>query len=256
MPYGRKSGTGGYNPPNKTVLERLGISASNNLTIDGVERIPAGGGGTDATFMKYSGKKMYCFGDSTTNSGNPVNVNNYPTHLAAKLGATITNYGSSGADHNRFRCIVCGGTSNGGLTFTAPNYTGVDVVTLTIGHNSGPGASTISDISGSDFNLYPDTFYGNFGRCIEYIYNQNRNIRVYLLTPIQSTNGTNGPNSNSATPAIKALGEKYALPVVDLHNISGLNFRSLAFYTTDGTHPNEEGAQKIADVLYRQMLSY
>lgn len=214
-----------------------------------------GGGAADPSYQKYSGKKLYCFGDSITQSVGA--TNNYPTHLATKLNATMTNYGSSGADHNRFRCIVCGGTSNGSITYTAPDYSTVDVVTLTIGHNGGVGSSTMADISGiNDFNLYPDTYYGNVCRSIEYILSQNANIRIYLLTPIQSLNATYIATTAAATTAIKAIGAKYALPVIDLQNTSGLHFRNINTFTSDGIHPNPSGALKIAEVVYRQMLSY
>ncbi|UKS30162.1 SGNH/GDSL hydrolase family protein [Paenibacillus sp. HWE-109] len=209
----------------------------------------------DPSYMKYSGKRVFCFGDSITQSVGA--ANNYPTHLSTKLNANVTNFGSSGGDHNRFRCIVCGGTSNGGLTFTAPDFTIADVVTLTIGHNGGVGSSTMNDISGiNDFNLYPDTYYGNFCRSIEYILNQNQNVKIYLMTPIQSLNASYITNTAASTTAIKIIGAKYALPVIDLQNTSGLNFRNLSLFTGDGTHPNPTGALKIAEVVYRQMLSY
>lgn len=211
--------------------------------------------GSDPSYMKYNGKKVISLGDSITQSVGA--TNNYPTHLATKLNATVTNLGSSGADHNRLRCIACGGTSNGGITYTAPDYSTVDAVTLTIGHNGGVGSSTIADISGiTDFNLYPDTYYGNVCRSIEYILSQNQNIRIYLLTPIQSLNASYINNTAAATTAIKVIGAKYALPVIDLQNTSGLHFRNINLFTGDGTHPNPAGAQKIAEVVFRQMLSY
>ncbi|WP_158082354.1 SGNH/GDSL hydrolase family protein [Paenibacillus ferrarius] len=216
---------------------------------------PSSSGTPDTTYSKYIGKKLYCFGDSITQSVGA--TNNYPTYVATKLNVTMTNFGSSGADNNRLRCIVCGGTSSGGLTFTAPDFSNIDIVTLTIGHNGGVGSSTINDISGiTDFNLYPDTFYGNVCRSIEYILNQNQNIRIYLLTPIQSLNSTYITSTAAATTAIKVIGSKYALPVIDLQNTSGLHFRNISLFTSDGTHPNPSGAQRIAEVVYRQMLSY
>jgi hypothetical protein len=62
-------------------------------------------------------KKVYCFGDSITQG--PTSSTSYPYYLGQQLNSIVTNYGSSGADTNRFRCIICGGTSNGGLTYTA-----------------------------------------------------------------------------------------------------------------------------------------
>jgi lysophospholipase L1-like esterase len=243
-------------PSNKTTLDKLSDNGTSLL----FNNTPIGSGSADTSYMKYVGKKVYCFGDSITQlvSGSyPDRSNNYPYHLQTKLGANITNHGSSGADHNRLRVIVCGGTSNGGLTFTVPSYTNVDVVTLTIGHNGGVGTSTISDISGiSDFNLYPDTYYGNVCRSIEFILNQKQDIKIYLLTPIQSLNSGYATSTAAATTALKTIGSKYALPVIDLQNTSGLHFRNLSLYTSDGTHPTPNGAKMIAEIVFRQMLSY
>lgn len=241
-----------YSPANKTVLDNFSESTGGSPLYKG---LPVGTvGPADTTYMKYSGKRLYCFGDSITNNSPTFN---YPTYLATKLNVTMTNFGSSGADHNRFRCIVCGGTSSGGFTFTAPDYTLADVVTLTIGHNAGVGSSTMNDIAGiTDFNLYPDTYYGNFCRSIEFIQSHNPNVPIYLLTPIQSLNASYIVNTAAATTAIKAIGAKYAIPVIDLQNTSGLHFRNLNTFTSDGIHPIATGAQKIAEIVFRQMLSY
>jgi lysophospholipase L1-like esterase len=237
---------------NKTTLDKFGESGGlptfNGSTISG--------GAVDTSYMKYSGKNGYSFGDSTTNSGTD-QTKNYPYYLATKLGASITNKGSSGADHNRVRNIVCGGTSSGGLTFSEPDYSNIDFVTLTMGHNGGVGSSTIADITGiSEFNLYPDTFYGNFCRSIEHILSKKSNIKIYLLTPIQSTNALYKTNTANATTAIKEIGKLYALPVIDMQNTSGLHFRNLSVHTSDGTHTLSSGAQMMAELVARQMLSY
>lgn len=245
-----------------TVAKAVYVSESKNLEtklseIDSAIASGSGGGGTDS-YMKYSGKNVMCFGDSITEgTGSGTSTARYPYYLAQKLNATIMNKGSSGADTNRLRCIIVGGTSSGGFTYTAPDFTNIDVCTIKIGHNQSVGSSTINDISGiSDFNLYPDTFYGNICRSIEYILSQKPSMRIYLFTPIQSTNSVYINNTAAATTAIKAIGQKYALPVIDLQNTSGLHFRNLTLFTTDGTHPNVEGSKMIAEVVARQMLSY
>lgn len=245
-------------PDNKTTLDKISESGG-VLLFNSIPVAPSGVGGSTgiASGSYLSGKKVYCFGDSITQGPTP--TTSYPYYLGQQLNATTTNFGSSGADTNRFRCIICGGTSSGGLTFVAPDYTGVDICTLTIGHNQDVGTSSLNDISGiSDFNLYPDTFYGNICRSIEYILSQNPNIKIYLMTPIQSTNATYMPRTANATTAIKNIGNYYALPVIDLHNISGLNPKNLSLWTSDGTtHPTADGHQKfMAPRIARQMQSY
>lgn len=213
-------------------------------------------GGSGSTDSYLSSKKIYCFGDSITQGPTP--TTSYPYYLGQQLGSTVTNYGSSGADTNRFRCIICGGTSNGGLTYTAPDFTLTDICTLSIGHNQSVGTSTMSDISGiSDYNLYPDTFYGNICRSIEYILNHNSSVKLYLMTPIQSLNSVYISNTAGATTAIKNIGNYYALPVIDLHNTSGLNPMNLGALTSDGTHPLGTTHQNyLAPRIARQMLAY
>lgn len=243
-----------------TVAKAVYVSDTKNLEtkLSEIEAaVGTGTGGTD-TYNKYSGKSIICFGDSITEgSGTGESTARYPYYLGQKLSATVTNKGSSGADTNRLRCIVVGGTSNGGFTYTAPDYTNIDAVTLMIGHNQSVGSSTINDISSiSDFNLYPDTFYGNICRSIEYILSQKSTIKIYLLAPIQSTNSVYINNTAAATTAMIEIGKKYALPVINLQHTSGLHFRNLSMWTTDGTHPNVEGSKMIAEVTARQMLSY
>lgn len=244
-----------------TVAKAVYVSESKNLEtkLSEIDTAIASGGGGGTSQNKYSGKTIIEFGDSITEgSGTGASTARYPYYLGLNLGATTINKGSSGGDHNRMRVIVCGGTSNGGFTYIEPDYTNVDYATIMIGHNGGVGTSTINDISGiTDFNLYPDTYYGNVCRSIEHIWNRKQSIKILLLTPIKSNNGVHGPNSVAAASALKTIGNFYSIPVIDLHNISGLNSKNMTLYTSDGhTHPNVEGSKKIADVLAQQMLTY
>lgn len=237
---------------NKSTLDKF--SENGGVPLFNGQAIGGGGSSSIDTYMKFKGKNIICFGDSITQGTATIN---YPKFLGENLSASVTNKGSSGATHNRFRLIACGGTSSSGTTYVEPDYSNIDVVTLTIGHNGGVGSSTINDIIGvSDFNLYPDTFYGNFCRVIEHILYRKSSLRIFLLTPIQSLNSGYIVTTAEATTAIIEIGKKYALPVINLQHVSGLHFRNLSIHTSDGTHPIESGHRMIAEVIARQILSY
>lgn len=243
----------GHTHSNQSVLDKLSENGT-ELLYNG-SPITGGSGGTEFyPYNKWDRKSLICHGDSITQGSSQ---NNYPLFIGQKLRMNVVNKGSSGADHNRFMAIACGVTSATGTTYEEPNYFQTDAVTLTIGHNGGVGTSTIADINGiTDFNLYPNTYYGNFCRVIEHILWRKSSIKIYLLTPIQSLNAGYIGTTAASTTAIYEIGKKYALPVINLQHTSGLHFRNLALHTDDGTHPNATGNQMIAEVVARGMLAY
>ncbi|MNN88728.1 hypothetical protein D3C81_2064510 [compost metagenome] len=48
--------------------------------------------------------------------------------------------------------------------------------------------------------------------------------------------------------AVREVGQRYALPVLDLYARSGINLLTLSHFTSDRLHPNEAGHQRIADL--------
>lgn len=206
-------------------------------------------GGLSVT-SKYHNKTFLFLGDSITSNG-------YPILVAKYFNANLINKASSGGDSVRMRNI-CQGLEG----YEKPDYSNIDYVFIMIGHNCdgiyGLANSKLSDIPTDTTNFvdYPNGFYCDVASCIEFIWNEKSSIEIFLITPIQSTNGRYSFTTPLAQVALKEIGNMYALPVIDIYGISGICKRNINTYTTDTIHPNELGRQKIANKIIGQMLSY
>ena len=87
----------------------------------------------------------------------------------------------------------------------------------------------------------------------------NPEVDLVLITPLQRTK--DGYDINYINKAgnklvdyvngVKALGEKYSLPVLDLYSTSGFTSDTMDVYTRDDLHPNKKGYEKISEKIYR-----
>jgi lysophospholipase L1-like esterase len=201
---------------------------------------------------KYYQKSIFFFGDSITSGVGSTTTGGYVNVAQGKLGCFATNKGSSGSDTYRLRCIVGGGTT-GGITYTAQDTSNAAACTIMIGTNQGPGTSTLADITGNtDFNTYPNSFYGNIGFCIEYFFSKNINTRVYLITPPQRTSG----NMKDVADALKSIGAYYSIPVIDVNACAGINPKNMSVLMPDGTHPNDSGHTIIGQFVANQLNAF
>ena len=84
--------------------------------------------------------------------------------------------------------------------------------------------------------------------------------RIYCMTLIESNSGDHPRvNENGNTIAdynrrIKEIAAAHGLPVIDVHNC-GIEVYELNQYTSDGTHPNKAGAQKMATYVTNALLA-
>lgn len=188
---------------------------------------------------KWKGKRIYTFGDSITAGG-------YPNTIADILGAFVTNKGSSGGTYTRDFDII----TQTDLSFT-------DAVTLMTGHNGGPGNLTLEtsgllDVTDtSNYEVYPQNYYGGVGRIIEYVRHTYPNIKIYLLTLHYTTRGT---TSIDCRRALHEIGEYYSVPVVDVYENCGINKTNLNMYSSDGTHLDL--AENKGNVLIGECIAY
>lgn len=198
-------------------------------------------GGGSSSQSKWYGKNIISFGDSITTL--------YPSIACGILGAYSTNKGSSGGTYARDWTILQNIGSN------IENY---DAVTLMTGHNRGPGELTLTTSGLSDvtdvtnYDSYPDNYYGGIGKMIEYI-RANSNAKIYLLTLHETRiNGYN--NSKQCRKALFELGEYYASPVVDVYANCGINKTNLSKYSTDLLHLDETGQRMLGECIAYQMM--
>lgn len=230
-------------------------------------QIPASSG------SPLSGKLIAGLGDSITYGFIPRNAAGYPGQLsswlvqaAATLGATTANHGMNGST------VAYHATQNPmSRRFNAiPNA--ADVIVLMGGTNdvrNGIALGAMGDTTDA-------TFYGALdvvaqGLLQKFRYGQGTAVgagkKIVFSTPIRLLDAGQPDGLHAVLPsfcdAIKAVAQRYAIPVFDAYNLSGLTpelFRTLRGteagytdlynpYVTDGTHPTTEGHRMLADAM-------
>ena len=134
------------------------------------------------------------------------------------------------------------------------------------------------------------TFYGALHTLLQGLYTKyigdaepsvGAKRKIVILTPIklldaEKSHLPNTPENNAEAlfkweswiNAIKEVAAFYSLPVLDMHNLSGINphlnrtikgfedgyFGNYNPYITDGTHPTQEGAEMMAQALAKMLV--
>lgn len=236
----------------KTSLSWLSINEE-NLSNNIINKINANTNG------RWYGKNMIMFGDSivqdVTNSNG-----GYVTRLKANLDlATATNKGISGRP-------MSNGSANGVGTNTTvktiTNFDDYDLLLIAAGTNDFKLNMPLGDIGQiGDTGFNTETFYGAYRDTIEYILKLKPTIRICLWTPLQRDNANYDVNyTNSAghklidyVDAIIAIGEMYAIPVIDLYRNSGVTKLTLSTFTADGLHLNSKGYDYVTMYAAKQI---
>ena len=190
-------------------------------------------------------KTILTLGDSITAGANSI-TSKYAETLAKKLGYELINKGVSGSTIN----TNCNDIQTVALT-------NVDIVTIMTGTNNyGKVLGTIDDVK-DDFNDNPATFYGYLGFIADYARYSNPLLKVYFITPPQSSYPT-GNMMKGILTAFKEVGEKCSVPVIDIYSESGLlyhNEKVRKFYYSDHIHPTQLGHDIIADFIFNKIKS-
>ena len=200
-------------------------------------------------FEKWNQKTWLTLGDSITK------VNGYQPIVKEKLGfLSVDNRGLNG------QTMAYQNTNKSTYSIGKDiNYKDYDLVTIFVGTNDFRYNKKLGKLNEYD----EKTFIGAYEMLIEKILSSNPNIDLVLITPIQrtkdgyDTNFTNKEDSKliDYVNAIKDLGQKYSLPVLDLYSTSGINKQTMSTYTRDNLHPNEKGYERIAEKIYRFLLN-
>lgn len=229
---------------NKTALDRLGVNPNNKLTIDNIEQ--SGETSTNQT-SKLSGLKWACLGDSITQVTYP--ADSYHKIIADKTGIVNLNYGVNSTTI---------GKRNGRTDSMLERYVDMDstadIITVLGGTNDWGSATPVP--LGTMGNGDEFTFYGACESLVVGLINKYPNKPIGLMTPIARGYTSSGGLKPYAT-AIKEVGNKYCIPVLDLYNESGLSVDipymvTNYFYAQDKLHPNTEGAK----IISRQIRSF
>lgn len=230
----------------------------------------------------YSGKKLAALGDSITYGFIPRNYTGYPGQLnsfakltAQRLGMTFANYGISGSSV----------TNISGRDPMCLRYddlpSDADVITFMGGTNDVRNGAVLGTMA----DRGTDTFYGALHVIMQGLYTKyiggaavanGKKKKVIICTPIKLLDASKSSRTNTIAnnkdilvewdswiAAIKEVAAFYSFPVLDFYSLSGINphlNRTLKGtqdgytgyynpYITDGTHPTQEGAEMMADLL-------
>ncbi|MED3888002.1 SGNH/GDSL hydrolase family protein [Priestia aryabhattai] len=184
----------------------------------------------------WNGKAWNAVGDSITQQGK------YISPVANSLGLTATNCGLSSstmAVNNSYLQNKSVYERVAGINGNTA-YANADLWSIFAGVNDWLYRTPVGTIDSTD----TATFYGALKATVENILGRSNVPKLILFTPLQSNrNGANqdGVTMNQYRQAIKAVGDYYSVPVLDLYGIGGLNPLNLNQFTGDGIHPNDLG---------------
>ena len=169
----------------------------------------------------------------------------YPSYLKQLGFKSVTNAAVSGA------CIAYHSDSpyvDIVTTANSTNFATYDIVTIAGGINDFKfWDSPIGQLQTLGFD--DTTVIGALQIIIEKIFSDNINAKIALFTPLKAA-GWNTPNGLGLTlmdyrDAIISVAEYYSIPVFDMTQISGFNNITIASYTIDGLHPNNDGFKLV-----------
>lgn len=145
------------------------------------------------------------------------------------------------------------------------DYSNYDLVTIGFGTNDARAGVVLGELgSYSDTSFDTTTYTGAYRTIIEHMLNDNPNIKIVLLTPIQrhkiNNFGSDTPNINGDTlkdfaNRVKEIAKLYSLIVCDFFYESGLNQINLYTKSIDGVHPNNSGYKNMGDLLCNRLLN-
>lgn len=202
-------------------------------------------------FHKWNEKSWLTLGDSITKA------NGYQKIVKEKLGfSKVDNKGMNGQ--------TMAYQTNNKSTYSMGkniNYKKYDLVTIFVGTNDFRYNKKLGQIKENNYD--EGTFMGSYQMLIEKILSSNPGVELVLITPLQRTRDAydinyinkSGSKLVDYVNGVKALGEKYSLPVLDLYSNSGFNSYTMEIYTKDDLHPNKKGYNRIGEKMYRFLLN-
>ncbi len=182
--------------------------------------------------------RVACVGDSITQGSG------YPDDLWMLLGDSymVENFGSGGST-----ALLNSGKPymNQPAFHNAKNYL-PKVVVIMLGTNDAAPVNYVN-IGG---------FTGDYEKMVGEFQNLTSKPKIWLAIPPPILNNGSGPNSanlvDGVIPRIEQVANDLGLPLIDVY--SAMNNHP-EYYSTDGVHPNNAGAQTIAETVYSAITS-
>lgn len=196
----------------------------------------------------YKGLKVMCMGDSLTAGrdglGN-ILTHNYPYYMRKSRikKCIINNAGEVGSSTVTY-------WNNKIKNFDIDNT--IDVVLMMWGTNGGLVSNTLdTDVEPyDDYEDYADTGVGDFCKIIEYTMEQtNNNAQIVLLTPPYNGDASINSRVIKAQDVVKAIAERYNLPVIDMFQCGIGEFNYSTFMPDDSVHFSQDGYKWIGTYI-------
>lgn len=218
------------------------------------------GGSGEVAPHRHNGKRWVCFGDSITD--HYATAYTYPVTVAAHYKLVLNDGAISGSRtrqaFNRSSqtkdevlslaeiITIAHGTND--FKLETPLGTIDDVPTMRYQNQSDPAnPQYFANSEYANNSSTGGSFYADYMGLIEHCLSVNKKARMLLITPIRRTQpSANGTDTNNQghklidyVNAVKAIGEKYGIPVQDNYNQSGINSFNMSTLCPDGLHPSQ-----------------
>lgn len=219
---------------------------------------------------KLSGKTAVFVGDSITYGIGTTDGARYWEVLGESLElSNVTGMGVAGS------CISTKsnyGNSNSPLINRYDSIPEADLITIFMGTNDYGHETPLGTIN----DKRDTSFYGALNVILPSLIKKYPNSRIVVVTPLHrygfGTSGNlgtaftydylengGGANLEDYVNALKAVCNKYSIPVIDLYTLSGLDpsdSETKANYMPDGLHPNAKGHEIIANIMEDWLKMY
>lgn len=217
----------------------------------------------------------YTFGDSLMAQDGKIYAYVTPQYNVDEIGTMCVGWQT--LLHNEFGVTMTDFAQGGqGIAGQKPviksqTFTGVDFVIISVGVNDYSNSIALGQLPTSRNATFTDgLFIDDLCDSIEYILNDNPDIKILLFTPCQrDTTWRNSgvpdfslgatdiytPNNRGLylkdyADAINDVGKMYSCVVCDMYAESGLNYITLPEFTFEGVHPTNEGYAFTSRALF------
>lgn len=181
---------------------------------------------------QWHGKQFAILGDSLSD------LTDWMTTVSATVGASV---GLDAALSGR--TMVDALKTRAGAALVSGDFTSIDFALLFLGTNDyGTAATTMGTIADSTATA---SFYGYTKKAVEQMLTWKPTLKIAIatLTPRNDVTAANaaGKVLTDYSAALRAVAERYGLPILDFEKLSGLNALTFSTYTTDNLHFNATG---------------
>lgn len=207
-------------------------------------------GGTSSTDFTFADKPWpTIFKESLANRGFDITVKNF-----GRRGLSPETYWASAIPVNGQYHSPASGEPGDTIEFDNT----VDAVIIMLGTN---GHLDTSSAAEGDTTAKGQSYIANYAaycNIVEYIMaNTENHAQIILVAPIYANDNSHEEKMIETLPTIKAIGEKYQIPVINGLYESGLGkFNKSVFYnTTDLLHLNQAGYHKFGTFIASKFVS-